>query len=1065
MSPNSDVLYAGCLEPNYTPCKHLEWHDAAIYQIFCPVVAQMGIVFVCYFVLWPLHVRRLNSFDETYLTFVSKYLGSEAIYPEKVLWVNILHALQILFSINTVVFYVVSSYTHKAYSRFYVDRYFYVLYYIVMAIRAQFKVSSLWNMRALVDVLTVTPQVVADFGFYNNKHVWMTFDYMRILSVACAFEVLAFNGVFNRIPAFQRQVLQSTLYLAAMIVTFAGTVLYLELYGPITDLTDTFIKTDMGEISWAQMVYWTFVTITTVGYGDLTPKELLSRLFTVVFIVMGGLFFSMQAGNIIDTIESEAKGKGEYIRQRYGPRHIVIIGGGVQRFSSTMGAVLAELVYDGPGRHPTDVVCMANCEAPEQLREVISERWTDGKIYYFIGSSTSQMDLQRIKFYEAGMVFVIADLDSSESIRGDEENLLRVLSCNRIRRADCRLNVMTTRMESRIKAICVGIPEEDCFAVNELKANLFAQSCRCPGLSTMVSNFMLVDRFQENSGDPDWMKEYIRGTGMEVYGFCLAQEYWDRPFSEVVAEVYSPSGCVLLLAAQLKGIIMTNPFGHLIEPHQVVYGLAPSPEELKHFQFDSKEETVNWQDRLKQERAGAQRVSKSPIEAVHAENERLSMWEPEPLRDSQVQRPTSCGLPTDPHEVLRTRATACWDSQSKREMASVEAFLETVEQHASLDSRINDEQREAKEVAARGGHVLLGLLGEGCDMWVQVEAFLHPLREKTLPEILPVVVLSSTPPPKSFLKYQKVAFLIGNPTYINDLMKAGIANARAVVFMACQNQDASVVMDASSIGASMALEDIIEGEKSTNHRRCQPLIEIAHFDSLKLFRPLHKGSSENQQTWEPHRTEHKVRCWMDKTDSTLLGSHTARLFVDGPESTADSRDDKAVASHPRFAAGEVFIPSQLGSLFAMEYFTPGIIEFVNALLVPSRHGQDCMLWQAAVPPAFQGKTYEELLLHCVQESASSLITGDATSNPASSKSLLGMVLPLGLYRPAGLNESWLPYVYTNPARETILAEGDAVFVLASAAWGKELHQQGVRQTEPLLKTMRSNPTHALFSPC
>ena len=31
------------------------------------------------------------------------------------------------------------------------------------------------------------------------------------------------------------------------------------------------METEMGEISWFTTVYWTFTTITTVGYGDFSP--------------------------------------------------------------------------------------------------------------------------------------------------------------------------------------------------------------------------------------------------------------------------------------------------------------------------------------------------------------------------------------------------------------------------------------------------------------------------------------------------------------------------------------------------------------------------------------------------------------------------------------------------------------------------------------------------------------------------------------------------------------------------------------------------------------------------
>ncbi len=59
----------------------------------------------------------------------------------------------------------------------------------------------------------------------------------------------------------------------------------------------------------------------------------------------------------------------------------------------------------------------------------------------------------------------------------------------------------------------------------------------------------------------------------------------------------------------------------------------------------------------------------------------------------------------------------------------------------------------------------------------------------------------------------------------------------------------------------------------------------------------------------------------------------------------------------------------------------------------------------------QGKTYEDLFKKFVREG----------------------VLPLGVYRTEGHLSSLLPYVYTNPAPDAILLEGEIVFVIAQSA--------------------------------
>ena len=116
--------------------------------------------------------------------------------------------------------------------------------------------------------------------------------------------------------------------------------------------------------------------------------------------------------------------------------------------------------------------------------------------------------------------------------------------------------------------------------------------------------------------------------------------------------------------------------------------------------------------------------------------------------------------------------------------------------------------------------------------------------------------------------------------------------------------------------------------------------------------------------------------------------------------------------HYRFAAGRILPKPFVAAVFSKAYYTPGVLELVEALVNPAKTKQNCLVWVFPVPPEFEGLKYKELAAHFLS---------------------LGTI-PLGLLRGS---TGPLPYVCSKlPLATTSVELEDALYVLADRDWAE-----------------------------
>lgn len=259
----------------------------------------------------------------------------------------------------------------------------------------------------------------------SSGKMWLNFSFLQafiVLSRYFSVEPVLEAMMVRKTSPFRRQLARLAMEFVVFIYVFAcGLQLFEVLGDPLESLTATTF-----ELTLANSLYFTVVTIFTVGYGDFVPYTLLGRLWIIFIIVFGAYLVSRKIGQVIDVVSGLRRGMGSFVKDE-DVEHCVLCGNVKWEYLKSF----VQEFYADVNNEDTKIVVI--CEQPNWTEELwntffSSDDQFKDNVVYLEGACMSRDDLMRAQVETASAVFVLNNQHDPKPYVEDSETLKRILT-------------------------------------------------------------------------------------------------------------------------------------------------------------------------------------------------------------------------------------------------------------------------------------------------------------------------------------------------------------------------------------------------------------------------------------------------------------------------------------------------------------------------------------------------------------------------------------------------------------------------------------------------------------
>ncbi len=189
---------------------------------------------------------------------------------------------------------------------YYLEWFFTILFsieYVLRLMSVTRPIAYAKSFFGVVDLLAILPTYVS--LIFPGSHYLLVIRLLRILRVFRVLKLVQYIGesrLLMRALVASRRKITIFIFAVLTLVTILGSIMYL------------IEGRDNGFTSIPRSIYWAVVTLTTVGYGDITPQTTFGQMVSVIIMIMGYGIIAVPTGIVTAEMTTTFRSRGYGIR-------------------------------------------------------------------------------------------------------------------------------------------------------------------------------------------------------------------------------------------------------------------------------------------------------------------------------------------------------------------------------------------------------------------------------------------------------------------------------------------------------------------------------------------------------------------------------------------------------------------------------------------------------------------------------------------------------------------------------------------------------------------------------